>query len=48
MMFLAPKIYKHPEFKIGMRELAPQALGIAAWGLMTGVSMVKAGMGLWA
>ena len=48
MMFLAPNIYKHPEFKIGMRELAPQALGIAAWGLMTGVSMVKAGMGLWA
>jgi predicted branched-subunit amino acid permease len=46
MMFFAPKLFRHPEFKTGMRELAPQALGVAAWGLMTGVSMVKAGMGL--
>jgi predicted branched-subunit amino acid permease len=44
MMFLSPKLYRHPEFKIGLRELAPQAMGVAAWGLMTGVAMVKSGM----
>ena len=45
MLFL-PSLYRHPEFRQGMRDLAPQALGIAAWGLMTGVAMVKSGMGL--
>jgi hypothetical protein len=44
MMFLSPKLFRHPEFKIGLRELAPQAMGVAAWGLMTGVAMVKSGM----
>ncbi len=44
MMFLSPKLFRHPEFKIGLRELAPQAPGVAAWGLMTGVAMVKSGM----
>ena len=43
MLFL-PSLYRHPEFRRGMRDLAPQALGIAAWGLMTGVAMVKSGM----
>jgi predicted branched-subunit amino acid permease len=47
MLFL-PSLYRHPEFRRGMRDLAPQALGIAAWGLMTGVAMVKSGMGLYA
>ncbi len=46
MMFLSPKLYRHPEFKIGLRELAPQAMGVAAWGLMTGVAMVKSGMSI--
>lgn len=45
MLFL-PSLYRHPEFRQGMRDLAPQALGIAAWGLMTGVAMVKSGMGV--
>jgi hypothetical protein len=45
MLFL-PSLYRHPEFRRGMRDLAPQALGIAAWGLMTGVAMVKSGMGI--
>ena len=36
MMFLAPKLYQHPEFKIGMRELAPQALGHCRLGLDDG------------
>jgi predicted branched-subunit amino acid permease len=43
VLFL-PSLYRHPEFRRGMRDLAPQALGIAAWGLMTGVAMVKSGM----
>ncbi|PIT71747.1 AzlC family ABC transporter permease [Limnohabitans sp. B9-3] len=45
-MFLSPKLYRHPEFKIGLHELAPQAMGVAAWGLMTGVAMVKSGMSI--
>jgi predicted branched-subunit amino acid permease len=44
MMFLSPKLFRHPQFKVGMLELAPQAPGVAAWGLMTGVAMVKSGM----
>ena len=37
---------KHPEFWVGARHMASVAPGIAAWGLMTGVAMVKAGMSL--
>jgi predicted branched-subunit amino acid permease len=36
---------RHPEFRQGFREMAAVAPGIAAWGLMTGVAMVKSGMG---
>ena len=43
-MFFKPQLFSHPEFKVGLRELAPQAPGVAAWGLMTGVAMVKSGM----
>lgn len=43
-MFLSPRLYRHPAFAQGVRELAPQAPGLAAWGLMTGVAMVQAGM----
>jgi predicted branched-subunit amino acid permease len=43
-MFFSPRLIQHPDFKVGMRELAPQSLGIAAWGLMTGVAMLKSGM----
>jgi predicted branched-subunit amino acid permease len=39
-------LFKHPEFRVGMRDLASVAPGIAAWGLMTGVAMVKSGMSL--
>ena len=45
-MFFLPSLYRHPEFANGARDLAPQALGIAAWGLMTGVAMAKSGMSL--
>jgi predicted branched-subunit amino acid permease len=43
-VFFVKALRAHPEFAIGMREMAPQAPGIAAWGLMTGVAMVKSGM----
>lgn len=39
-------LFKHPEFRAGVRDMAPVAPGIAAWGLMTGVAMVKSGMSL--
>jgi predicted branched-subunit amino acid permease len=43
-MFFLPEYYRHPEFRVGARAMWPQAPGIAAWGLMTGVAMVKSGM----
>ncbi|MDB5932577.1 MAG: branched-chain amino acid transporter permease [Polaromonas sp.] len=43
-MFLRPAYYRHAEFRQGMREMLPAAPGLAAWGLMTGVAMVKSGM----
>ena len=43
-MFFSPEIRRQSEFRQGARALAPAALGIGAWGLMTGVAMVKAGL----
>lgn len=43
-MFFLPALRAHPEFTIGKKEMWPQAPGVAAWGLMTGVAMVKSGM----
>lgn len=43
-MFWQRKHYQHPEFKLGLRDLAPQAFGQIAWALMTGVALVKSGM----
>ena len=45
-MFFLPSIRRHPEFRRGMQATASVAPGIAAWGLMTGVAMVKAGMSI--
>jgi predicted branched-subunit amino acid permease len=39
-------LFKHPEFRIGVRDMGSVAPGIATWGLMTGVAMVKSGMSL--
>lgn len=39
-------IWRHPEFAAGARDMAATALGIAAWGLVTGMAMMKSGMGL--
>lgn len=35
---------RHPQFRTGMREMASVSPGIAAWGLVTGVAMVKGGL----
>jgi predicted branched-subunit amino acid permease len=43
-MFFLPSIHRHPEVRVGARATAAVAPGIAAWGLMTGVAMVKSGM----
>ena len=39
-------LYKHPEFRRGMLDMASAAPGIASWGLMTGVAMAKSGLSL--
>ena len=43
-MFLSPAIRRQPEFRQGVRDMASVAVGIGAWGLMTGVAMLKSGM----
>ena len=43
-MFFVRDNYTHPAFKDAARNMLPVAAGIAAWGLMTGVAMVKSGM----
>lgn len=39
-------LFTHPEFGRGVRDMVSVALGIAAWGLMTGVAMIKSGLSL--
>ena len=43
-MFLRPSNFRHPEFRQGVLDSLGVAPGIAAWGLMTGVAMMKSGM----
>jgi predicted branched-subunit amino acid permease len=38
--------WRHPEFARGARDMTGISLGIGAWGLVTGIAMVKAGLGL--
>ena len=35
---------RHPEFRAGVRDMSGASLGLAAWGLVTGVAMVNAGL----
>jgi len=35
---------QHPEFRRGVSDMSAASLGIAAWGLVTGVAMVKGGL----
>lgn len=37
-------VWRHPEFAAGAKAMSGISLGIAAWGLVTGVAMVKAGL----
>lgn len=39
-------LVRHPEFRRGFSEMVAPSLGIAAWGLVTGVAMVKSGLSL--
>ena len=43
-MFWDRALRAHPSYRDGVREFMPQLPGIVAWGLMTGVAMVKSGM----
>jgi len=43
-MFLSHEIRRHSAFREGARGMGPAAVGIGAWGLMTGVAMLKAGL----
>ena len=43
---MTTKLCKHPEFRRGVRDLLVVTPGLAAWGVMTGVAIVKSGMGL--
>jgi predicted branched-subunit amino acid permease len=43
-MILQGTYRRHPEFRRGVIDMLGVAPGIAAWGLMTGVAMVKSGM----
>ena len=36
----------HPAFRAGAKDMGAVALGVGAWGLVTGVAMVKAGLGV--
>lgn len=45
-MFFLPEVHRHPQFREGIRSSSGVAPGIAAWGLMTGVAMIKSGMSL--
>ncbi len=38
--------WRHPEFRRGAHEMTGIALGIAAWGLITGVAMGNSGLGV--
>lgn len=37
-------VLRHPAYRTGLGEMAGVSLGIAAWGLVTGVAMVKGGL----
>ena len=38
------RMLRHPSFRTGMFDMAGTAVGIGAWGLVTGVVMVKSGL----
>ena len=40
-------LIRHAEYRRGAREMGGVALGLGAWGLVTGVAMVQSGMDPW-
>jgi predicted branched-subunit amino acid permease len=46
-MTASQRPWRHPEFVRGARDMTGISLGIGAWGLVTGIAMVKAGLGVW-
>jgi predicted branched-subunit amino acid permease len=46
-MTASQRPWRHPEFARGARDMTGISLGIGAWGLVTGIAMVKAGLGVW-
>lgn len=38
--------WRHDAFRLGAQDMTGPALGIAAWGLVTGVAMVKSGLSI--
>jgi predicted branched-subunit amino acid permease len=44
MMAKYRALLRHPEFRRGARDMMSITLGISAWGLVTGVAMVKSGL----
>jgi predicted branched-subunit amino acid permease len=45
-MYALRQLIRHPEYQRGMRDMLSVAPGLAAWGMMTGVAMIKSGMSL--
>lgn len=44
MTLLSPVLWTHEECRRGMRDMLAVTPGVVAWGLVTGVAMVKAGL----
>jgi predicted branched-subunit amino acid permease len=40
----AQPVWRHPEFRRGARDMVGISMGIGAWGLVTGVAMIKSGL----
>ena len=45
-MSASVSLRRHPDFRAGLRAVAPQVPGMIAWGLMTGVAMSKSGLSI--
>src|SRR4029079_18734645 len=41
---ILPSVLRHPQLRVGVLDMALVTPGLAAWGVMTGVAMVKSGM----
>jgi predicted branched-subunit amino acid permease len=43
---MQPRVWHHPEFARGARDMTSTALGIGAWGLLTGIAMAKSDLAM--